>query len=118
MITRLESYTNDVVQGALSPHTETPVQDSVSMGLRAQAAWDVMLGLCACAYLGLVLFDDVESPLLSLALIALVAHELFQILGVKTGMVSKSDFCVVYPEVCPLFSTCTLSIAARKGTPS
>ena len=73
-----ESYTNDVVQGALSPHTGTPVQDSLSMGLRSRAAWDVMLGLCACTYLGLVLFDDVESPLLSLALIALVAREIIQ----------------------------------------
>jgi hypothetical protein len=76
--TRLEPYANDVVQGALSPHTKIPVQDSASGGLRSHAARDVILGLCACAYLGLVLFDDVESPLLSLALIALVAHELIQ----------------------------------------
>jgi hypothetical protein len=41
-------------------------------------AWDVTLGLCAIAYLALVLFDDVESPLLSLALIVLVAYELIQ----------------------------------------
>jgi uncharacterized membrane protein len=40
--------------------------------------WDVTLGLCAAAYLALVLFDDVESPLLSLMLIILVAYELIQ----------------------------------------
>jgi hypothetical protein len=40
--------------------------------------WDVALGLCAAAYLALVLFDDVESPLLSMALIFLVAYALIQ----------------------------------------
>ncbi len=78
MTTRLEPCANDVVQCALSPHDEIPVQDSASGGMRSHVARDVALGLCACAYLGLVLFDDVESPLLSLALIALVAHELIQ----------------------------------------
>jgi hypothetical protein len=37
-----------------------------------------MLGLCASGYLAFVLFDDVESPLLSIALIFLVAYELIQ----------------------------------------
>jgi hypothetical protein len=36
------------------------------------------LGLFAAAYLAIVLFDDVESPLLSLALIILVIYELIQ----------------------------------------
>jgi hypothetical protein len=40
--------------------------------------WDVALGLCATAYLAFVLFDDVESPLLSMALIFLVAYALVQ----------------------------------------
>ena len=40
--------------------------------------WDVALGLCAAGYLALVLFDDVESPLLSMALIFLVAYALIQ----------------------------------------
>jgi hypothetical protein len=39
---------------------------------------DVTLGLFAIAYLGFVLFDDVESPLLSMALIFLVAYALIQ----------------------------------------
>jgi hypothetical protein len=40
--------------------------------------WDVTLGLCAAAYLALVLFGDVESPLLAMALIFLVACALIQ----------------------------------------
>ena len=73
MITRLESYTNDVVQGAPSPRTATPADSR-----RMRVGWDVTLGLCAAGYLALVLFDDVESPLLSLALIILVAYVLVQ----------------------------------------
>jgi hypothetical protein len=41
-------------------------------------AWDVALGLCSSAYLALVLFDDVQSPLLSIALLFLVAYDLIQ----------------------------------------
>jgi hypothetical protein len=40
--------------------------------------WDVTLGLCAVAYLAFVLFDDVESPLLSIALIVLVVYALIE----------------------------------------
>jgi hypothetical protein len=40
--------------------------------------WDVTLALCGLAYLAFVLFDDVESPLLSIALIFLVAYTLIQ----------------------------------------
>jgi hypothetical protein len=40
--------------------------------------WDATLGLCAAGYLTLVLFDDVESPLFSIALLFLVAHALIQ----------------------------------------
>jgi hypothetical protein len=40
--------------------------------------WDVTLGLCAVAYLAFVLFDDVESPLLSITLIVLAAYALIQ----------------------------------------
>ena len=73
MITRLESYTNDVVQGAPSPRAEAPTASR-----RVRVVWDVTLGLCAAAYLALVLFDDVESPILSIALIFLVAYALIQ----------------------------------------
>ena len=45
---------------------------------RMRVGWDVTLGLCAAGYLALVLFDDVESPLLSMALIFLVAYALIQ----------------------------------------
>ena len=73
MTTRLESCTKDADQGAPSAHAHAPADSR-----RARAGWDVALGLCAIAYLALVLFDDVESPLLSLALIVLVAYELIQ----------------------------------------
>jgi hypothetical protein len=73
LTTRLESYTNDVVQGAPSAHARVPTASR-----RVRVFWDVTLGLCAAAYLALVLFDDVESPLLSLMLIILVAYELIQ----------------------------------------
>lgn len=77
MITRREPCTNDVAQGA-PRRAGTPAQDTGSRGARSQAAWDVTLGLFALAYVVVVLFDDVESPLLSLALVVLVAYELIQ----------------------------------------
>jgi hypothetical protein len=77
LITRLESYTNDVVHEAPAPRAR-PAQDAGSRGVRTHVAWDVTLGLCTFAYLALVLFDDVESPLLSLALIALVTYEFIE----------------------------------------
>ena len=73
MITRLESFTKDADIGAQSAHAE-----SQSAARRIPVAWDVALGLCAAAYLAFVLFDDVESPLLSIALIFLVAYALIQ----------------------------------------
>ena len=78
MITRLESCTKIGSQGASSRHAEPPAHDPESGGVRAQIAWDVMLGVCSAAYLALVLFDDVQSPLFSMALIFLVAYELIQ----------------------------------------
>ena len=72
MITRLESYTNDV-QGVAPARVEAPADSG-----RVRVGWDVALGLCAAGYLALVLFDDVESPLLSLVLIFLVAYALVQ----------------------------------------
>jgi hypothetical protein len=57
---------------------EEPAPDSVSTGTRVRAIRDVTLGLCAAGYLALVLFDGVESPLLSLTLIILVARALIQ----------------------------------------
>ena len=77
MITRLESCTKDVTQGSSSRHAELPAHDPAS-GVRAQIAWDIMLVLCGAAYVVLVLFDDVQSPLLSMALIFVVAYELIQ----------------------------------------
>jgi hypothetical protein len=73
LITRLESCAKDTDQRAPAAHAETPAGSC-----RVQAGWDVALGLCAAAYLALVLFDDIESPLLSMALIFLVAHALIQ----------------------------------------
>ena len=76
MITRLESFTNDAVQGALPAPAEAPTQDFAPRRVRVRVVWDVTLGLCAAAYLALVLFGDVESPLLAMALIFLVAYAL------------------------------------------
>jgi hypothetical protein len=73
LITRLESYTKDAIQDASSAHAATPADSR-----RMWVGRDVTLGLCAVGYLALVLFDDVESPLLSLALIFLVACALIQ----------------------------------------
>ena len=73
MITRLESYTKNAVQGAPSEPAGTPADCR-----RVRVGWDVALGLCATAYLAFVLFDDVESPLLSMTLIFLVAYALIQ----------------------------------------
>jgi hypothetical protein len=69
LITRQESYTK---------HAEPRAHDPASDGVRAQLARDILLGICGSAYLALVLFDDVQSPLLSMALIFLVAYELIQ----------------------------------------
>ena len=78
MITRLESYTKDVAHGRPSPHAETPAQDAHAGEVRARLVKDLTLGLGVSAYLALVLFDSVESPLLSIALVVLVAYELVQ----------------------------------------
>ena len=78
MITRLESCTKDAVPGVPSARAQAPTQDSAFRRVRALVVWDVTLGLCAAAYLAIVLFDDVESPLLSMALILLVAYALIQ----------------------------------------
>jgi hypothetical protein len=69
LITRQESCTK---------HAGPRAYDPTSDGARAQLARDILLGLCSFAYLVLVLFDDMQSPLLSMALIFLVAYELIQ----------------------------------------
>lgn len=40
--------------------------------------WDITLAVCALGYLAVVLFANVESPVLSLTFIVLVAYELIQ----------------------------------------
>jgi hypothetical protein len=60
LITRVESCTN-------SP---------VAKAARGRLIGDLALVFVAAAYLGFVLFDDVESPLLSMLLIVAVAYEL------------------------------------------
>jgi hypothetical protein len=77
LITRLESYTKDAAQRRPSPHGETSGQDAHAE-VRARLVKDVTLGLCVSVYLALVLFDNIESPLLSIGLIVLVAYELVQ----------------------------------------
>jgi hypothetical protein len=78
LITRLESCTNGASQNVRAPRAKSPVQDAVGSGLRSQVALDLLLLVCTSAYLVLVLFDDMESPLVSIALIFLVAYELIQ----------------------------------------
>jgi hypothetical protein len=73
LITKLESCTKDAHHGEPSAHAGAPADSR-----RVRLAWDATLGLCTAAYLTLVLFDDVESPLLSMALIFLVAYALIQ----------------------------------------
>ena len=46
--------------------------------MRSRLVADLLLVSLAMAYLGLVLFDDVESPLLSIVLFLAVAYELVQ----------------------------------------
>jgi hypothetical protein len=77
LIIRLEFYTNEVVHGAPSPRAEDQSENQAD-SRRVRVGWDVTLALCAVAYLAFVLFDDVESPLLSIALIVLVAYALIQ----------------------------------------
>ena len=55
MITRLESCTKET---------------------RGRLVADLALVFLATAYIGFVLFDDVESPLLSIVLVAAVGYEL------------------------------------------
>ena len=74
MITKLESCTRDTVQSAPLAAQAGTTADS----RRAWAYWDIALGLFAAAYVTVVLFDDVESPLLTLALIVLVGYELIR----------------------------------------
>ncbi len=78
MTTRLESCTKDFLPSAPPPDAGTRAQDARSRGVRSRLAKDIALGVCVSAYLALVLFDDVESPLLSMALIVVVAYELIQ----------------------------------------
>ena len=74
MITKLESYTRDTVQSAGLAAPAGTTADS----RWARACWDIALGLFAAAYVTVVLFDDVESPLLTLLLIVLVGYELIR----------------------------------------
>jgi hypothetical protein len=77
LITRLESYTKDAAHDP-PPHAGTPAQDAQAAEVRARLVKDLTLGLGVSVYLAFVLFDNIESPLLSIALVILVAYELVQ----------------------------------------
>ena len=62
MITRSESCTRE-------DQPTSPAQ-------RGRTLWHLVLAVGGVAYLGLVLFDEVESPLFSIVLIILVGYEL------------------------------------------
>ena len=78
MITRLESCTKDAFQGTPAPHAEAAGNGFASKRAAGRLVWGITLCLGASAYVALVLFDDVEGPLLSMALIILLAYELIQ----------------------------------------
>ena len=78
MITRLESCTKDAFQGTPGPHAEAAGNGFASRQAAGRLVWDITLCLGASAYVALVLFDDVEGPLLSMAFIILLAYELIQ----------------------------------------
>jgi hypothetical protein len=78
LITRLESYTKDAAQAGPPPHAGIPAPDAHASEVRARLVKDVTLAIGVAAYLALVLFDNIESPLLSIALVVLVAYELVQ----------------------------------------
>lgn len=75
MITKMAPCIKDLAKDAPPPHAGQPTQQP-SANLRAQLTWDVVLALCTTVYLALVLFDDLESPLLSVALICMVSYTL------------------------------------------
>jgi hypothetical protein len=79
LISRLESCTKGAVQGTPGLHAEAAGNGFASSRQAAgRLVWDITLCLGASAYVALVLFDDVEGPLLSMALIILLAYELIQ----------------------------------------
>jgi hypothetical protein len=63
LITRLESCTK-----------EPDREEAGRAGHRV--VWDVLLGLGGAVYVGLVLFDGIESPLLSVVLIVATGYEM------------------------------------------
>ena len=75
MITKQESYTKKPVLVASSPRSAIATNEP-SPPRTPRLLWDMALCLGASAYVGLVLFDDLEGPLLSVALIFLLAFEL------------------------------------------
>jgi hypothetical protein len=78
LITKLESCTKRTAQGTHWPHAETAANRSASKHTSRRIVWDIALCAGASAYVALVLFDDVEGPLISMALIILLAYELVQ----------------------------------------
>ena len=76
MTTRLESSTKDAFPGTPGPHAEAAGNGFASSHAAGRLVWDIALCLGASAYVALVLFDDVEGPLLSMALIILLAYEI------------------------------------------
>ena len=78
MITKLEHCAKDSLHVEGAPNDGLRMRDAASKPARIRVGWDITLGLTALAYLVLVLFDDVESPLLSLLLVFLVAYALIR----------------------------------------
>ena len=73
MITKQESYTKSAVVIG-SPYNA--ITENESAPPISRLIWDIALCLGASVYVVLVLFDDLEGPLVSLALIFLLAFEL------------------------------------------
>ena len=78
MTTKLEYCTKDTILNEPPSRSDRGLSQSPSKWMRVMLIRDAALALGVSAYLALVLFDDIESPLISLALIILVTYELFR----------------------------------------
>lgn len=78
MTTRLESCTEHVA-GPRSPVRPAPAAGgSGPRRTHSHAIWDIALGVSTAVYLALVLFDDIESPVISILFGVLVTYDLVQ----------------------------------------
>ena len=78
MTTKPEYCTKDAVLNEPPSPSDRGFSQAPAKWMRVMLIWDAALAVGVAAYLALVLFDDIESPLISLALIMLVTFELLR----------------------------------------